>query len=146
MADSERVEELQQLITKYLDELGLKYLRDQDGVVPGAWDTGVRVHLAPKDFGPDMSVVQIIAPTNLGLQGPRRSVAMFVATENSKFLFGRLALYPEQGAVGFEESLLGTFLNRAELEVAIGVVSTMADKYDDEIQQRFGGEKAGRGF
>ena len=145
MADSERVEELRQLITKYLDELGLKYLRDQDGSFLVPWDTGVRVHLAPRDFGTDMSVVQIIAPTNLGLK-VTPELAMFVATENSKFLFGRLALYPEQGAVGFEESLLGTFLNRAELEVAIGVASAMADKYDDEIQQRFGGEKAGRGL
>lgn len=145
MTDSAHVAELRKLIIKYLDELGLKYLQDQDGSFLVPFETGVRIHLVPRDFGSDMSVVQVIAPTNLGVS-VTPELAMFVATENAKFVFGRLALYPEQGAVGFEESLLGTFLNRAELEVAVGIAASMADRYDDEIQQRFGGQKAGRGF
>jgi hypothetical protein len=145
VADSERVAELRKLIAKYLDELGLKYLKDQsdDFLVP--FGEGVRIHLVPKDFMDDMTVVQIIAPTNIGVT-VNADLAMFIATENSHFIFGRLALYPEQAAVGFEESLLGTFLNRAELQVAIAVASNMANKYDDEIMQRFGGHKAGSGF
>jgi len=145
VADSERVAELRKLIAKYLDELGLKYLKDQsdDFLVP--FGEGVRVHLVPKDFGDDMTVVQVIAPTNVGVTVDEK-LAMFIATQNSKFIFGRLALYPEQKAVGFETSLLGTFLNRAELQVAIAVASNMANKFDDEIQQIAGGQKAGSAF
>ena len=145
MAESERVEELRKLLIKYLDELELKYLTDQDGDFLVPFGEGVRIHLVPKEFGDDMTVVQVIAPTNLGVT-VNGDLAMFIATENAKFIFGRLALYPEQAAVGFEESLLGTFLNRAELQVAIAVASTMANKYDDEIMQRFGGHKAGSDF
>ena len=145
MADSERVAELRTLIKKYLDELGLKYLTDSDNDFLVPFGDGVRIHLVPREFGEDMTVVQVIAPTNLDVP-VTGELAMFVATETAKFVFGRLALYPEQKAVGFEESLLGTFLNRAELQVAIGVAAAMADKYDDEIMQRFGGQKAGRGF
>jgi len=145
VTDTERVKELRELIAKYLDELGLKYLKDSsdDFLVP--FGDGVRVHLVPQEFGDDMTVVQIIAPTNLDLD-ITPDLAMYVAQESSRFVFGRLAIHPEERAVGFEEALLGSFLNRAELHVAIGVAAAMADKYDDDIQQRFGGKKAGRGF
>jgi hypothetical protein len=145
VAGSERVQELRDLIAKYLDELGLKYFKDSsdDFLVP--FGEGVRVHLVPQEFGEDMTVVQIIAPTNLNLD-ITPDLAMYIAQESSRFIFGRLAIHPEQRAVGFEETLLGSFLNRAELHVAIGVAAAMADKYDDEIQQKFGGDKAGRGF
>jgi hypothetical protein len=145
VADSERVAELRKLVGKYLDELGIKYFRDSDDDFLVPFEESVRIHLVPKDFGDEMTVVQVIAPTNLDVN-VTNELAMFVATENSKFVFGRLALYPEQKAVGFEESLLGTFLNRAELEVAIRVAATMANMYDDQIMQQFGGRKAGSGI
>ncbi|MBN2847171.1 MAG: YbjN domain-containing protein [Coriobacteriia bacterium] len=145
MTDSERVKELRELIARYLDELGLKYLRDSDNDFLVPFGEGVRVHLVPREFGDDMTVVQIIAPTNLDLD-ITPDLAMFLVQESSQFVFGRLAVHPDSRAVGFEETLLGSFLNRAELHIAIGVAAAMADKYDDEIQQRFGGRKAGRGF
>ncbi|MDI6900670.1 MAG: hypothetical protein QMC79_03145 [Anaerosomatales bacterium] len=145
MADSQRVDVLRNLVAKYLDEIGLQYLKDQNNNFLVPFGEGVRLHLVPKELGDDMTVIQIIAPTNVGLN-VTGELAMFIATENAKFIFGRLALYPNEHAVGFEESLLGDFLNRAELEVAIGVAASMANKYDDEIMQRFGGQKAGPGI
>lgn len=54
--------------------------------------------------------------------------------------FGKL-VSDEKGEVRFTHPLLGNFLNRVELQAAIGIVASMAQSYDHVVAERFGGRR-----
>jgi hypothetical protein len=98
-------------------------------------------HVRPAPWRDGLTVVQIRAPTNQDVPVDGR-LTSFLAAENAKFVFGGFALEEESGTVVFRHTLLGDFLSRVELLTAIEAVTETADRYDDEIQRRFGGRLA----
>ena len=68
----------------------------------------------------------------------------WVATEGSYF-FGHVRINREDGAATgtlvFNQTLLGDFLDKAELINALDSVAIIANQLDDELQGRFGGQK-----
>jgi hypothetical protein len=65
----------------------------------------------------------------------------FLLDENNKVRFGAFSIDP-QGDILFGHSIVGSTCDRGELEASVGAVSYTADQYDDQIVQRWGGERA----
>lgn len=95
----------------------------------------------PIDLPGERTGVAVVSITNVGMRMDDE-LTHFIATENGKLAFGALHLDEGNSAVALGHTLLGTFLNREELNVAIAAVSSLADDYDDRIKARFGGRLA----
>jgi hypothetical protein len=92
----------------------------------------------PLDWKDGMTIVCVWSLTNVGLPGGPE-LARFLLIENANLIFGGFAFEPGRQAVAFGHTLLGSYLQRKELGVAIGAVARTADEYDDLIKARFGG-------
>lgn len=142
MTDSEQLKVLRETCRSYLTKSGLKFMVDMDQDFVLKFPEGVQVFVMPRDLGGDRTVVNV---QTLVVKGMRidGELGLLLSEENAKMMFGKLALYREQQEVHFEQALLGDFLNQAELEVAVAIVATSTDKYDDLIKSKWGGKKFG---
>jgi hypothetical protein len=131
------VEELRRRLERYLDELFGGHQTDPEGdyVVPFG---SALAFLRPIEIYGGQTAVRVWAITNVDVP-VTDELTRFVATENGKLVFGVLSVDEQRGAVLLGHTLLGEFLNREELKVAVAAVATVADGYDDEIKSRFGG-------
>lgn len=96
---------------------------------------GVRV------FDEDSTAVHIHAPL---VTGATASPELFhyVATAADDYDFGHLGVVEEgdgTATITFSHSLLGDFLDDAELRTAVVAVSFYGDQLDDDLAARFGG-------
>jgi hypothetical protein len=48
----------------------------------------------------------------------------------------------DAGDIFFEHTILGSSCDKSELRASVGAIAFVADKYDDEIVGRWGGERA----
>jgi len=141
MPDSDALATLRSTIAKYLQESFGGFLRDQnDNFILMAGSA--RVIVAPLDWVEEQTLVKIISPVNKDGE-PADELAKYLIAENMRLIFGKFSVEPTERMVFYEHTLLGDFLNRKELEVAVKAIVSTADKYDDEIQARFGGKKFG---
>jgi len=141
MAESEAITTLRSTIEKYLKESFGTYLRDQSNnyiLQAGS----ARIFITPMDWVGGQTLIRIVAPVNRDTQ-VSADLTHYLSVENMKVIFGKFSLEPNTRAIFFEHTLLGDFLNRKELEVAVKAVAVTADKYDDLIQEQFGGKKIG---
>ncbi len=141
MPDSDAVTTLKTTISKYLQESFGGFLRDQnDNFVLQAGSA--RIVIVPVDWVDGQTLVKIVALVNKD-GGPAEELAKYLIAENLKLIFGKFSVEPTERMVFYEHALLGDFLNRKELEIAVKAIAFTADKFDDEIQARFGGKKFG---
>lgn len=141
MPDSDALATLKSTVAKYLQESFGGFLRDQnDNFILMAGSA--RVIVAPLDWVDGQTLVKIISPVNKDGE-PADELAKYLIAENMNLIFGKFSVEPMERMVFFEHTLLGDFLNRKELEVAVKAIVSTADRYDDEIQDRFGGKKFG---
>lgn len=141
MADSEALTTLRSTIEKYLKESFGSYLKDHNNnyiLHAGS----ARIFIIPLDWVEGQTLIRILAPVNREAQ-ISDELTKFLGAENMKVIFGKFSLDPDRRVVFFEHTLLGDFLNRKELEVAVKAIAVTADKYDDQIQAQFGGKKFG---
>jgi hypothetical protein len=125
-------------VERYLEELYGGYQVDADGdFALGA--ESARAWVRPVELPGGRTGVRVWSITNVGMRVDDE-LTRFLATENAKFVFGSLALDEGRPAILFGHTLLGEFLNRRELEVAVDAVVSIADEYDDRIKSRFGGQ------
>ena len=75
--------------------------------------------------------------------GAERSKEMleYLLRENYDMRFGAFGL-DKEGAVTFEQNIVGSTCDKNELKASIMAVLGTADKYDDEIVSRWGGKRA----
>lgn len=134
------LEALALCVEAYLGQLGLRYTMCEDGWVRllfGEPEEAVVVWLLPMERE-GATVVQVTSVVSRGVRtGPELGV--FLADENSIMLFGKLVVRDEKSEVRFEQPLLGNFLNRAGLDLAIRITCGSAEKYRDIMKERFGG-------
>ncbi len=142
MTESSHLTALREACKRYLANVGLKFLTDMDDDFVLMFDDDVRVFVMPRELPDGRTIVKIEA---LCVKGMRidGDLGIFLAEENAKTLFGKLALYPDRQEVHYEHALLGDFLNQAELELAVQLVALSTDQYDDRIKERWGGKKHG---
>ena len=85
-----------------------------------------------------VTVARVFAITNLDVPVTAELTSWLLA-KNLEFVFGAFALDVEGGAIWFNHNLLGGNLEGPELEAALHAVAQTADRFDDEIKERFGG-------
>jgi hypothetical protein len=71
----------------------------------------------------------------------RQDLLEWLLKENGKLMFGGFALDDANNVV-FSHSMPGAGVDRAELKASVMAVLTSADRYDDEIRARWGGQRA----
>ena len=114
---------------------GVEVDKDGDFVVQRG---SARVFIRPVEQK-GRTFVRIVSVTNVGVTIDGE-LTRFLATENADLAFGKFSLDDQDGSsVHFTHTLLGDFLNRDELAVAVGAVAETANEYDDTIKSRFGG-------
>jgi hypothetical protein len=112
--------------------------RDSDGDFVVRQGSAV-VWVRPLESVDDTTFVRMWSFTNTDVRLDT-GLSEFLATENGKLVFGRFELDERtRPTVVFSHTLLGDFLNRAELEAAVRALAVAADLYDDQIKERFGG-------
>ena len=86
------------------------------------------------------STVRIIA---FVVRGPDTDSELtnYLLRENDDFRFGAFAL-DSDGDVSFNYTMIGSTLTKDALRLVVGAVGGTADKYDDEIVERWGGQTA----
>jgi hypothetical protein len=135
------VAEVKERVQRILTEKGTIEV-DGDGdftFASGSTRTFIHVH----ELSDGSTAVLVWAPV---LMDPTPSPELFeyVATEGSRWVFGRLALKRYDSGSSqllFEHSILGDYLDPEELHWAVGAVANTADDLDDELQPKFGGRK-----
>jgi hypothetical protein len=130
-------DELRQKLERMLDDLFDTHQQDPEGDYVVPYGSAV-AFLRPIEIYGGQTAVRVWAITNVGLN-VTDDLARYLATENGKLVFGVLSLDDSRGTVVLGHTLLGEFLNREELKVAVAAVAMVADTYDDEIKSRFGG-------
>lgn len=132
-------EGLRRRLEQQLREIGIAYSVDQDGDF-AVFSEHAITYVRPRDQG-GRTVARIWAITNVEMH-LSDELTRYLVTENAKLAFGGFQI-DGSGAVAFSHTLLGDFLQRAELEVALGAVANTADRYAEQIKSRFGGKLFG---
>jgi hypothetical protein len=106
-------------------------------------------YVEPKDWAPDSegnprSLVRVWAP--IGHDVPiTPELYKWAATEGQSKWFGSVTVMPdEEGKLAFmmfDLTLLGDFLDPAELVNAVGAILFTADELDDIVHDKFGGRR-----
>ncbi|WP_041244907.1 T3SS (YopN, CesT) and YbjN peptide-binding chaperone 1 [Gloeobacter kilaueensis] len=65
----------------------------------------------------------------------------FLLRENDDMRFGAFGI-DEENDIFFEYAIVGSTCDQPELKAAVGAVAFTADEYDDQIVERWGGERA----
>ena len=65
----------------------------------------------------------------------------FLLEQNDRMRFGAFGI-DEDGDVFFEHAIVGSSCDKNELKASTIAVAVTADKYDDEIRSRWGGQRA----
>jgi hypothetical protein len=100
------------------------------------------VSIAVSEFG-SQRLIQIRA--NVLSAVPKENAGLIlheINRLNCESVFGKWSFYPNERVVALEYDLLGDFLQEAELMTALQMTARLADHYDDQLQQRFGGLRA----
>ncbi len=97
-----------------------------------------QVVVAPRALPGAPAVVRVFAVTNIGVN-VSPELAMFLANLNVQLLFGRWGLDAMHRAVWVDETLLAQDLTPAAFRFALDTVAKLADQFDSQIGQMFGG-------
>lgn len=132
------VDGLRQRVDQFLRETLLRFSVDNTGdfMVPyGSTITWIR----PMSWKEGRTLVRVWSITNVDMD-VNADLTRFLVTTNARLAFGGLHLNEDRPSVIVAHALLGDYLNRAELKVAVAAVAGTADRFAPEIKQRFGGK------
>ena len=135
--EPEKVIAVRELIEGKLGEMVDGYAADEQGnYVLGV--ASARVFIVPTWLENGASVVRVFAITNLDVP-VTAELTSYLLEKNLEFVFGGFALDVGHGAIWFNHNVLGDFMAPEEIEATIAAVAQTADRFDDEIKDRFGG-------
>lgn len=128
---------LRSKIDGYLREMAPDLSVDDEGdfmVRLGEVITWIR----PVAWEDERTLVRVWSITNIGMRVDEE-LTRFLVTTNARVAMGGFRLDESGPAVMIVHSLLGDYLNRAELQAAVAVVTGMATDFGPQIKSRFGG-------
>ena len=108
-----------------------------------------RVNIEIKDWGKDRngdpsSIVRLWASIGREIK-PTSEFYRWAAVEGSRFLFGSVTVFENEGATlcsaVFDHTLLADYLDPDELNGAVAVIASTADDLDDVVHDKFGGKR-----
>lgn len=99
----------------------------------------VRVFVAPRSLpGPPPPIIRVFAITNAGVN-LTSELGLFLGRLNFSLMFGRFSIDADNGAIWFDETLLGEHVTDEELRFTVEMVAGTANEWDQKIAQMFGG-------
>ena len=92
--------------------------------------------------GSEPTFVAVTVPLLLEVK-PSPELFEFVAIHADDYVFGHLNASRRDDSIDIflSHTLLGDYLDEAELDSAVGVLLGVADKLDDELKAQFGGRR-----
>lgn len=99
---------------------------------------GVTTWVELRPVADDQTAVLIWSVSNVGMAAGEE-LATFLAVEANNLGFGQFELHEDPPRIHVSHALLGEFLSREELEVAVDAVAAAAAHYGSSIKKRFGG-------
>lgn len=130
--------------------MGLRVTLQGDRISISFTDSSTRVDVSVYDWGKDKdgdpsSVVQLSCPI-LWEVDPTPALYEWIARQGGAFYFGHLVAYDDSSAAGklflaMTHTLLGDYLDEAELSAALFAMLGTADRLDDELKEKFGGKR-----
>jgi hypothetical protein len=94
-------------------------------------------HIAVAPWGDDDAVVMVRAYVVHGADLDPE-LLKFLLLQNASMRFGAFGV-DEDGDIFFEHSIVGSTCDKAELKASVLAVGHTADRYDEQIVQRWGG-------
>ena len=91
-------------------------------------------------FGDDDSVISTRAYVVTGTE-LTAELMHFLLRENDRMTFGAFGV-DEDGDVFFEHTIVGSTCDKNELKASVSSVVLIADEYDDQIVEKWGGQRA----
>lgn len=130
--------------------MGLKVMLQEDRFRVTFTNSSTFLQLRVVDWGKDdegepRTLVLVTSPI---LRDVPATPELFewVARNGGSRWFGHVEVFGPQEAdtvdLLFSHTLLGDFIDQPELETAMWGILSVADAWDDELQQRFGGKRA----
>lgn len=127
-----------------VDDMELNVRLNSGGYQVPFQSTAVNIRVFEQGEGDSSRVlVKMWAPI---LRDVKEDPEMFrwIATEGTSYLFGNACWNPDPerpgfGMISFDHTLLGDYLDSAELRGALAALAVTANDLDDELQPRFGG-------
>ena len=114
-------------------------------------DASTQVHLRvvegkPNEDGEPSTLIHVTAPI-LRAVDPSPALYEWVAREGSDAMFGHVMVLDDSKEPGklfllMRHTLLGDYLDPDELQATLWAVLGSADRWDDMLQQRFGGKRS----
>jgi hypothetical protein len=92
------------------------------------------------DVGHGQTVVRSLSPVTVGTP-IAQDLLEFLLKENSTLLLGAFGLGPKNEII-YSHAIMSSSMDALELGASVSAVVNMADKYDDQIVQRWGGKTA----
>jgi hypothetical protein len=132
---------LREKVERYIQDLVGPHEVNERGVVHFRWGS-TKVHVESLPFGEDESVVFISIALLYYLQ-PSPELFRYVAMHADDWYFGHLSVSEKEGklTLWLTHSLLGDYLDVEELKTAVATMAKTADRLDDELKAKFGGER-----
>lgn len=137
MTGSQTLEELRGRVDTYLRESFPGVSVDDEGDFMFPFES-VITWVRPTHWEGGRTLVRVWAITNIGMRVDGE-LTRFLLTSNAKLGLGGFRLDESTPAVLLVHTLLGDYLDRAELAAAVGSVTGAADQLAREIKARFGG-------
>jgi len=138
----EPVAVLKEKVTRYVGDLIGDYQFTDRGVVHFRWGSA-HLYVECLAWGEEESLVYISVPVLFGLK-PSPELYRYVALHADDWYFGHLCLTEsdEQAKLWLTHTLLGDYLDVEELKTTLATMSRTADKIDDELKAKLGGDRA----
>lgn len=137
MTPADAVAALRARVEGLLQEHFGTYAVDPEGDFSIEYESA-RVFVCPRPWQEEKTVVLLFSVTNVDID-VTPELTRFLLMENLNLLFGHFAVNVAERQVWFAHTLLGDFLDPEELVTALSTVAMAANKYDNIIQDRFGG-------
>ena len=131
------VVKVRELVEEQLTKMFERYLVNEQGNYVLGLDTA-RVFVVPTWLEDEKTVIRIFAITNMDVP-VTAELTKYLLERNLEFVLGAFALDAANGAVWFNHNLLGEHMAAEEFESSLAAVAQTADRFDNEIKERFGG-------
>jgi hypothetical protein len=128
---------VREVVEAQLAKMFDRYLVNEPGNYVLGLDSA-RVFVVPTWLDDEQTVIRIFAITNLDVP-VTAELTKYLLAQNLEFVLGAFALDAENGAVWFNHNLLGSHMTAEEFESSLAAVAETADRFDNEIKERFGG-------
>ncbi len=137
------VAETKERVQRFLTQIASVNI-DEHGRYSIRYDSA-RVFVEVDEFGDDQTWVRLVCPL-LHEVPLTPELYEYVALHSDDYKYGILSVHKSNetdtvGSLFFTYGLLGTTLDPDELKLAVGILVTAANDLDDELKEKFGGER-----